>query len=211
MDECKMSLLIGICGRTGSGKTSAAKHIDESLRGDGISVGVFSMDDYYRELTDEEHIRALENKHDFDCLESFELQLLKTAIETAKKGEVVRFRTYDHANHKHSTDYEERGPFDVVVFEGLYLFSDRAVAECFDLKIYMEVDPDVSLMRRIRRDVVKRRRTTPRVLDQYERYVKPAYEKLVAPSKMWADIIIPRGAHNKLGMESVLSFIRRRQ
>lgn len=207
----RMSLLIGVCGRTGSGKTTAAKLIQTVLEEqDGLSVGVLSMDDFYRELSEEEHRRALANDYDFDCLESFDRDALRKTIGSARDGQALHFRAYDHASHKHSTDVQELGPFDVVVFEGLYLFADSTVADLFDLRIFMEVDADESLIRRVRRDIVKRRRSVEGVLEQYERYVKPAYERLVKPSKRHADIIIPRGAHNTPAMNSVYSYIRSR-
>ena len=202
-----MSLLVGVCGRTGSGKTTAAKLIRETLQGD-LSVGVVSMDDFYRELNEEEHQQALRNERDFDCLESFDLGALSSAIMNAQKGEPIRFNKYNHATHKHHPTAEEIGPFDVVVFEGLYLFADPQIAKLFGFRIFMEVAPDESLIRRLRRDTQHRRRTVEGVLQQYERYVQPAYTRLVAPSKKHAHIILPGGAYNKPGMSSVYSYIR---
>jgi uridine kinase len=197
-----------MCGRTASGKTTGAKLIETTLDLDGVNVGVISMDDFYRELNEEQHLRALQNEHDFDCLESFDREKLKQVIQRAAAGESIKFHRYDHATHKHHTEAEVMGPFDVVVFEGLYLFADPEIAELFDYRVFMDVDADVSLIRRLKRDIAKRRRDMTGVLQQYARYVKPAYDKLVAPSRRHAHIIIPQGAHNVQGMNSVYRFLR---
>jgi uridine kinase len=206
--DLKKSMLIGMCGRTASGKTTGAKLIQRTLTKEGVRVGVISMDDFYLELSEEEHQRALQNEHDFDCLEAFDLEALLDVLTSASRGEVISFKRYDHASHKHHHLPDEMGPFDAVVFEGLYLFADQTIADMFDFRVFMEVDADESLIRRLRRDIVKRRRDMDGVLRQYERYVMPAYNKLVAPSKRNAHIIIPHGAHNQEAMNLVYSFIR---
>lgn len=203
-----MSFLVGVCGATGSGKTTASKLIQKELHRHGLTVGVLSMDDFYRELNEEQHELALANEYDFDCLESFDRDRLKSTISDAKAGKVLRFHGYDHATHRHRENVETLGPFDVVVFEGLYLFADEEVAELFDFRIFMDVQADECLIRRIRRDIVQRRRTVEGVLQQYERYVMPAYERLVKPSRKHAHVIIPRGAHNGPAMSSVYSHVR---
>lgn len=206
-------VVIGVCGRTGSGKTTAAKYIRKNISTegpDGIKVAVLSMDDFYRELTEEQHLKALANEHDFDCLASFDLAALNETIQAATRGEPIHFQHYNHATHRKCQTMEVIEGYDVVVFEGLYLFADPNIAKQFDIRIFMEIDPDECLIRRIRRDISKRRRTVEGVLQQYERYVKPAYDKLVAPSKKRAHIIIPGGAHNKTAMTSVYSYIRAR-
>jgi len=203
-----MSLVIGLCGRTASGKTTAAELIAKTLSAEGTSVGVVSMDDFYLALSDEQHERALRNEHDFDCLEAFDIKALKSVMESAARGEVLRFHRYDHASHKNCKEMTERGPFDVVLFEGLYLYSDTSVAELLKVRLFMDVDADESLIRRVRRDIVKRRRDVEGVLKQYETYVKPAYAKLVEPAKKHAHIIIPGGAHNTRAMDIVYSYIR---
>ena len=203
-----MSLLIGLCGRTASGKTTAAELIAKTLSNEGTTVGVVSMDDFYLELNEEEHQRALRNEHDFDCLEAFDITALKSVIGSAARGEMLCFHRYDHASHKHCKELMELGPFELVIFEGLYLFSDPSIAELLMVRLFMEVDADESLIRRVRRDVAKRRRNVDGVFEQYETYVKPAYAKLVEPAKKHAHIIIPGGAHNKEAIDMVSSYIK---
>lgn len=204
-----MATLLGICGRTGSGKTEFAKRIKTKLTAEGISVGILSMDDFYRELSAEDHERALRNEYDFDCLASFDLAAFHKTILCAKqRQETVLYNGYDHANHKHQSVPTQRAPCDVWIVEGLYLFAAQELLPLFDLKIFMEIDADESLIRRIRRDIVSRRRSVEGVLTQYERYVKPAYEAIVAPSRLYAHICVMRGAHNKQAMDGVLAYTR---
>lgn len=171
-----------------------------------MRVGVVHMDDFYRPLCEEDHKLALRNRYDFDCLEAFELDVLQTQIERARKGEVISYHVYDHAHHKPGEECTQ-GPFDVLIVEGLYLFACKQLLGLMDLRVFMDVDSDTSLIRRIRRDIVKRRRSVDGVLKQYERYVKPGYERLVSPSKQKAHIIIPRGAFNRPGVDSIVNYI----
>lgn len=201
-------LIIGICGRTGSGKTEFAKRIETELKLSSIDVGIISMDDFYEELSEPDHVRALDNRYDFDCIESFNIDALYDTIWEAKNGHDIAYNLYDHANHKHKPQPKKVEACDVWIVEGLYLFAADKLLPLFDLKIFMEVDADESLIRRIRRDIVSRRRTVEGVLLQYERYVKPAYNSIVAPSREKADICVLRGAFNTPAFEGVISFIK---
>jgi len=203
-----MSILIGICGRTGSGKTSGAKFIQKEMQSNECNVGIISMDKFYKELSDQDHELALQNNFNFDTIDSFDLDALLNVIKAVSKGRKCRYKPYDHITHK-CLEQIEVGPFDVVIFEGLYLFVDENICKSFDLNIFMEIDADESLMRRIRtHQIQQRQQTIITTLDQYERFVKPAYDEFVGPSKKHANIIIPRGAHNKPAMTSVFSYIK---
>ncbi len=203
-----MVVLIGICGRTGSGKSEFAKRIQKTFTNEGKRVGIISMDDFYRALNEEDHQLALENKYDFDCLSSFDLSMLIATVASAKCGEKVSYNLYDHANHRHKANIKVVDPCDIWIVEGLYLFAVEQLLSMFDLKIFMEVDADESLIRRIRRDSVTRRRTIEGVLAQYEQYVKPAYDRIVAQSRQYADICVMRGAYNAPALDSVISYCR---
>lgn len=200
-------LIVGVCGRTGSGKSTFAKRLKDRLCDADITVGVLSMDDFYLELDEADHLLALKNEYDFDCLESFDVPRMLTTLKTIKAGHALSFNKYDHANHKHQTAVTTFEPCNVWIIEGLYLFAIPEVVALFDLKVYMQVDSDVSLLRRVRRDIVQRRRDVDGVLQQYERYVKPAYHKLVAPSRSVADICVMNGAYNEPAFDSVYHFI----
>ena len=176
-----MVLLIGVCGRTASGKTSIAREICKQLTAQSISNGLIQMDDMYRELTDEEHDRAA-------------------------NGESVEFKDYNHATHKHGPTPIVLPPADIWVVEGLYLFADTQIVDTFNLKLFMDVDPDTSLIRRIRRDCIERDRTVESVLTQYERYVKPAYEKLVEPYRHRSNMIIVSKRDNQIALDMIMRF-----
>lgn len=205
-----VSTVIGVCGRSASGKTSFAKKLQQQLSIGGRQVGLLSMDDFYRELTEEEHHRALANEFDFDCLEAFDIAALTQTLETARAGEsVVSYYRYDHANHKHHSVPMQLDPCDVWIIEGLYLFAVKSIVDLFDLRVFMEIDADTSLVRRIRRDIVSRRRDVEGVLAQYERYVKPAYDLLVQPSRNKADVCVMHGAENERGFRLVLDYCQK--
>lgn len=201
-------LLIGISGRTASGKTSLARLVKERLEIEGYRVGVIEMDNFYRELSLSEHERALRNDYNFDDLLAFDLSVLRDQLLRAKTGKTVSINGYDHATHKHTSMRTTQPPADVWVVEGLYLFADTDIASMFDLKIFMDVDADTSLVRRIRRDCIERKRTVEGVLDQYERYVQPAFISLVEPSRLRSDITIHRGVRNIAALDAVLTYIR---
>lgn len=201
-------LLIGISGRTASGKTSLARLVKERLEFEDYRVGIIEMDNFYRELSLSEHERALRNDYNFDDLSAFDLSVLRDQLYRAKTGESVAISGYDHATHKHTSSRTTQPPADVWVVEGLYLFADSDIANMFDLKIFMDVDADTSLVRRIRRDCIERKRTVEGVLDQYERYVQPAFISLVEPSRLRSDITIHRGVRNIAALDAVLTYIR---
>jgi uridine kinase len=201
--------MIGICGRSGSGKSTLAHRIQRTLQDDTkLKVGLMSMDDYYTELSEEDHQKALNNDYDFDCLEAFDLGRLRQNVGAASRGHSVRYTKYDHANHKHNSEFQEYEAAQVWIVEGLYLFAVPDMMHMFNLRIFMEVDADESLLRRVRRDIVSRRRDVANVLNQYERYVKPAYELIVAPSRSKADISVMRGAFNDVAFQTIINAVK---
>lgn len=201
------SLVVGICGRTGSGKSTMAKRLMQALSAT-TTVQVLSMDDFYRELTDSDHELALRNEFDFDTLDSFDLAALRNTINCAKENRgPVSYHRYDHASHKHKSDATVLQPAKVWIVEGLYLFAVKDLVPLFDFKVFMDIGADVSLLRRVRRDIVYRRRNVEGVLAQYERYVKPAYDLLVKPARDVADVCVMRGALNEPAFSAVMHHI----
>ena len=201
-----MALVIGVTGPSGSGKSTIAKRLRDEI---GSAV-VISMDDLYKELTVEDHERALRNEYDFDCLEAFDMERLESLIRQAKRGDTMVFHRYDHASHRHKAEPTTLEPMKLVIFEGLYLLSEPNIRALFDYMIYLDIEGDESLLRRIRRDTVSRRRTVHQVLAQYETYVKPAFEKLVSPVRRFCDVCIGRGSYNERGYQTVLSYLEKR-
>jgi uridine kinase len=201
-----MVLLIGVCGKTASGKTSIAREICKQLTALSISNGLIQMDDMYRELTDEEHELAVRGDYDFDQLDAFDLTEFHKQLQRAANGQSVEFKDYNHATHKHGTTPIVLPPADIWVVEGLYLFADTQIVNNFGLKLFMDVDSDVSLIRRIRRDCIERDRTVESVLKQYERFVKPAYEKLVEPYRNRSNMVIISKLDNQIALDMVLRF-----
>lgn len=206
-----MVLLIGVCGRTASGKTTMSKKICNALTEKNIQNGLIQMDDMYRELTNEEHEAAVRGDYDFDQLDAFDLMAFKEQLLRAAQRLPVHFKDYNHATHQHNKELIVLPAADVWVVEGLYLFADPSIASLFDLKIFMDVDADTSLIRRIRRDCIERDRTVSEVLNQYERYVKPAYERLVEPFRTCADMTIQRGIENLAAFDVMIHFIQSKQ
>lgn len=209
-----VSALIGVCGRSASGKTLFAKKLREELVHCNRSVGVLSMDDFYRELSEEERALALKNEFDFDCLEAFDLVAFRKTLEALRGDDddsaVIEYYGYDLKTHQRKTTKTVLEKCDIWIVEGLYLFAvSSCIVDLFDLRVFMEIDADVSLLRRVRRDIVSRGRCIEDVLSQYERYVKPAYDLLVQPSRNKADICIMRGAYNERGVKLVLDFCRK--
>lgn len=200
------TLLVGICGRTGSGKSTLAARLQNKVDKTPLRCCVLSMDDFYCTLGPQKSATAKRNDYDFDCLEAFDLQRLKTTLEAAQQHQAFSVAPYRHATYSHGP-LRTGGPFDVVIVEGLYLFADDAIADMFDLRVFIDVDADESLMRRIRRDLHTRTDSIEHILAQYERYVIPAYEHLVKPSKRKAHLIVRHGAHNEPAFRSVLSYI----
>lgn len=187
--------------------STISKHIKEKVESEGLKIHVFSMDDFYRELSDNEHKLALDGDFDFDCIESFDIDLFKKQIRNMKNKKKFVHQFYDHALHKHKKEIIGILSCDVCIVEGLYLFADDEIAEMFDLCLFIEIDSDESLIRRIKRDMCSRGYTLDYILKQYQKFVKPAYSKLVEPSKSKIDVFIQRGASNQPAIETIFDFI----
>lgn len=199
-------MIVGICGRSGSGKSTFATNLMKKLS-TSHSVGLIAMDDFYSELTEDDHLKALNNDFDFDCLEAFDIQRMVDTVEAVKGGNDVSYYGYDHANHRHKSNPVKLGRVSILFVEGLYLFAIPDLVSLFDIKIFMDIEADESLLRRIRRDTVYRRRTVEGVLEQYEKYVKPAYESIVAPSRRFADLSVMNGAFNEIAFNAMFNCI----
>jgi uridine kinase len=199
-------LIIGIAGGTGSGKTTVARRIAEALT--GSSVLSLDMDAYYRNRTD---LTLDERRHlNWDHPEAFDLDLLLAHLDALALRRAVDKPVYDYVTHLRADRTERLEPADVVVIDGILLFVDARVRERCDVKLFVDTDADIRLVRRIRRDMRARGRPLDEILEQYLGTVRPMHQEFVEPSKQHADVIIPRGGHNEVGIGMIVARIHQR-
>ncbi len=185
------SLVIGIAGGTGAGKTTVARQITERVKG---AVTYVPLDNYYHDLS---HLDLDERRTvNYDHPSAFEWELLRTHVGALLEGRSIEMPQYDFTVHNRTDERVRVEPTDVVVIEGIFALYDDAVADMMDLRLYVDTDADVRILRRIRRDVVDRDRDLEGVIDQYLSTVKPMHEGFVEPTKERADLIIPEGANS---------------
>jgi uridine kinase len=198
--------VIGIAGGTGSGKSTVARRLYESLHLD--SAVFLDHDSYYRDL---EHLSLEERKKvNFDHPDSLDNELLVAHLRALIDRQPVDKPVYDFAAHTRAHETARVEPRDVILVEGILLFVDEALREMFDLKIFVDTDADVRFIRRLARDLELRGRTIDSVIDQYLTTVRPMHFEFVEPSKRWADIILPRGGQNLAGIDVIAARIRER-
>ena len=196
-------MVVGIAGGTGSGKTTITKKLMQRFGGD---VSVIYHDNYYKahhSMSYEERSRL-----NYDHPDSFDTDLLIQAVKDLKAGRSVTCPVYDYTIHDRSDQVIEVKPAKVVIVEGILIFQSRELCQQMDIKIYVDTDADVRILRRIVRDVRDRGRSLDSVVNQYLSTVKPLHEQFVEPSKRNADIIIPEGGHNQVAMEMVMERVR---
>jgi len=199
-------LIIGIAGGSGSGKSTVARRVAEALH--EASVAFIDMDAYYVNFA---HLSAEERKRvNWDHPDSLDLPLLAEHLAALGEGQAVEKPVYDFVSHSRRPETQRVEPADVIVIDGILLFVDERVRELCDVKVFVDADADVRLMRRIRRDMRVRGRSLEEVLDQYVTTVQPMHLQFVEPSKRWADVIVPRGGHNKVAIEMIVAKIQRR-
>ena len=196
-------MVVGIAGGTGSGKTTITKKLMQRFGGD---VSVIYHDNYYKahhNMSYEERSRL-----NYDHPDSFDTDLLIQAVKDLKAGRSVTCPVYDYTIHDRSDQVVVVKPAKVVIVEGILIFQSRELCQQMDIKIYVDTDADVRILRRIVRDVRDRGRSLDSVVNQYLSTVKPMHEQFVEPSKRNADIIIPEGGHNHVAMEMVMERLR---
>ena len=196
-------LVIGIAGGSGSGKTTVAQEI---LNRVGPSrIAFLQHDAYYKDLSGLPPTqRAAIN---FDHPNSLETELLIAHIESLKKNQAVSVPIYDFSNHSRTEKSFEVLPRGVILVEGILIFAERDLRELFDVKIFVDTDDDVRLIRRMQRDISERGRTAETVIKQYMSTVRPMHLEFVEPSKRYADVIIPEGGHNTAALDMVVARI----
>ena len=196
-------LLIGIAGGSGSGKTTLAKNIAAEF---GDSVATITHDSYYRaqdHLTFEERCQT-----NYDHPDAFETELLIQHLEDLKAGKSIEVPIYDYIDHNRSKESRLVESRPVVIVEGILIYADKRIADLMDMKIYVDTEPDIRLLRRIHRDVENRGRTLSSVLNQYQNTVKPMHDAFVEPTKRLADLIVPDGGENFRDLSVICAHVR---
>ena len=191
--------LIGVSGGSGGGKTSVANLIQKSLGRQYCLL--FSMDTYYKDLTPEQE-KDLEN-YNFDSPEALDLDLLYQHLNDLMHWKSIEMPTYDFATNKRQEATIKLLPCKVIIFEGILAFYDKRMRDLMDLKLFVDLDDDIRLSRRIYRDIISRGRQMETVLDRYHKFVKTAYNNFIKPTKEYADIIIPRGGSNTVAIDLI--------
>jgi len=196
-------LIVGVAGGSGSGKTTVVKRIIEALNEENILL--LQHDFYYRDLS---HLKLQERqKLNFDHPSSLETELLIRHLEALIKGYPVELPQYDFAKHTRKKETIKVTPRKVILIDGILIFTESELRKLMDVKIFVDTDDDIRLLRRLQRDLEERERSLESVLEQYQKHVRPMHLEFVEPSKRYADIIIPRGGHNKVALKMVLALI----
>lgn len=198
------TIIIGISGASGSGKSLLSNNIVNELGTD--QVGVISEDSYYK---DQSHLCMEERaKINYDHPSSLDHDLLTEHLMRLKKHETLNIPIYDHSQHIRLSETRSVGNHRIIVLEGILLFVEPELRKLMDIKIYMDTPLDTCLIRRLRRDLVERARTLDSVISQYEATVRPMYLRFIEPSRLHADIIVPRGGENRIAIDMIKAKMR---
>ncbi|KAG8385987.1 hypothetical protein BUALT_Bualt03G0102200 [Buddleja alternifolia] len=204
-ENLKQPFVIGVAGGAASGKTTVCDMIIEQLRDQRVVL--VNQDSFYHNLTSEELKKVYE--YNFDHPDAFDTEQLLRIMEKLKHGHAVDIPKYDFKSYKNDIFPARRvNPSDVIILEGILIFHDPRVRDLMNMKIFVDTDADVRLARRIRRDTAEKGRDIGVVLDQYSKFVKPAFDDFILPTKKYADIIIPRGGDNHVAVDLIVQHIR---
>jgi uridine kinase len=197
-------MIIGICGGTGSGKTTIARKIIESVGKE--SVILIEQDSYYRNLED----MPLDERHqaNFDHPDAIDSDLLRNHIKRLKGGQNVEMPLYDFATHTRKQETEHLTPKPVVLVEGILIFAQPRILELLDVRVFVDTPDDIRFIRRLQRDIAERGRTVESVIRQYYTTVRTMHFEFVEPSKRYADVIIPEGGNSEISIELLCGKIR---
>ena len=198
-------LIIGIAGGSGSGKSTVVKAITNQLK---EKVTVIPQDAYYKDLS---HCTDQEKRdHNFDHPDSIDFDLLCSHLDALKNGQSVEQPVYSYITCGRSkTETVKVNPTDIIIVEGILIFTDPKLRKLMDIKIFVDADDDDTLMRVMSRDIVERGKTVEWVIERYSKTVKPMYLQFIEPSKRYADIIIPQGGHNKVAIDMISARIEK--
>ncbi|MBE6610004.1 MAG: uridine kinase [Ruminococcaceae bacterium] len=191
-------LFIGIAGGSGSGKTTLAERLAECF---GDRMALLRHDDYYKAQSGIPiEVRAAQN---FDHPDAFDTELLLRHLDDLRQGRDIASPIYNYSQHDRSSETREVKAADVILLEGILIFENPELRERLDIKIFVDTDADLRIVRRIKRDVSERGRDLDSVISQYVATVKPMHEAFVEPSKRYADIIVPEGGMNRVALDMI--------
>ncbi len=199
-------LIIGICGGTGSGKTTVVNKILDILPANHVAI--LSQDSYYK---DNSHISIEERKNiNFDHPNSIEFDLLLNQINELKNGNNIEMPVYSYITCTRSSETIQIQSKEVILIEGILLFSDERIRNICNVKVFVDAPPDERLLRVIKRDIIERGRNVQQTLDRYIDTVKPMHEQFIEPTKRFADLIVPLGGENTVAINILASTIRQK-
>ncbi|XP_022626130.1 uridine-cytidine kinase-like 1 [Seriola dumerili] len=201
----KEAFVIGLCGGSASGKTTVANKIIEAL--DVPWVVLLSMDSFYKVLNKEEQELAAKNEYNFDHPDAFDFELLVTVLRKLKKGKSIKVPVYDFTSHSRRKEWKTVYGANVVIFEGILAFANKELLKLLDMKVFVDTDSDIRLIRRLKRDISQRGRDISGIIKQYNKFVKPAFEQYIEPTVQVADIVVPRGGENFVALDLIVQHV----
>ena len=196
--------IIGIAGGSGSGKTSVTNEIMKNL--EGHSVALLAQDYYYKDQSHLTFDERLETNYDHPF--AFDNDLLIENLNDLRHGTQIEVPTYDYSNHTRSDKTIAFEPKDVIIVEGIFALENKTLRDLMDVKIYVDTDADLRILRRLLRDTEERGRTMDSVINQYLNVVRPMHNQFIEPTKRYADIIIPEGGSNKVAIDIMTTKIQ---
>ena len=196
-------LIIGIAGGSGSGKTTLTNQIAAQF---SDNVTVIKHDNYYKAHDDMDYDER--SRLNYDHPNAFDTDLMIEHLKALKKGECIECPVYDYTIHNRSKNTITIVPNKVIIVEGILIFENKELCKLMDIRIFVDTDADLRIIRRIQRDVMERARSLESVINQYIETVKPMHEQYVEPSKRNANIIVPEGGYNQAAMEMIRNHIR---
>ncbi|KAM8725605.1 uridine-cytidine kinase-like 1 isoform 2-T2 [Acanthopagrus schlegelii] len=201
----KEAFVIGLCGGSASGKTTVANKIIEAL--DVPWVVLLSMDSFYKVLSKEEQELAAKNEYNFDHPDAFDFELLVNVLRKLKKGKSIKVPVYDFTSHSRRKEWKTVYGANVVIFEGILAFANKELLKLLDMKVFVDTDSDIRLIRRLKRDISQRGRDISGIIKQYNKFVKPAFEQYIEPTVQAADIVVPRGGENFVALDLIVQHV----
>ncbi|XP_069506951.1 uridine-cytidine kinase-like 1 isoform X2 [Ambystoma mexicanum] len=203
--QSKEAFVIGLGGGSASGKTTVARMIIEAL--DVPWVVLLSLDSFYKVLTQEQQQQAARNDFNFDHPDAFDFDLIISTLKKLKQGKSVKIPVYDFSSHSRKKEWKTVYGANVIIFEGIMAFADPELLKLLDMKIFVEMDSDIRLVRRLRRDISERGRDLEGVIKQYNKFVKPAFDQYIQPTMRVADIVVPRGNGNTVAIHLIVQHV----
>lgn len=195
-------IIIGVAGGSGSGKTTVVRKLFEHF---ADSVALIEQDAYYK---DQSHLTFEERLHtNYDHPHAFDHDLLIKHLHTLLDYEPIDKPVYDYTQHTRSSEVIRVEPKNVIIIDGILILEDEKLRELMNVKVFVDTDPDVRILRRVERDIKKRGRTLESVIHQYLTVVRPMHLQFVEPSKRYADLIIPEGGHNQVAIKLLVNHI----